>query len=533
MNSSPVTGRTSPMPTELGTTTGPRARAQLAPKEPSPSRATSLSFLWPGLGEAYAGKRLAAFAWAVPAALLVVALVAFVAADPASAALSLFAPNVATFVVALIGIHAVWRVASIANAWRITHHAGPRRADGGLAVAGVLAVTVLLIHLVAGSYVSSVASAGSQIFTAGGTTGSPGGDIDNGLGSAPVPSPTPGLNGQLPGDCNRDGVVDANDILLGDTNGDCVVDANDDPQTDNGTDGTDGSGTGGDPGAGAPPPGDPGPVGVLPQDGPINVLFVGFDSGLNRDHALTDSLIVASYFPERGTVTMISIARDMGRMPLYIGGIYKNRINTFMGYAKGNPALFPQGNIAALLKELGYFLGTNIPFYAITNLDNMPKAIDAVGGVDVTLTAPLADPYLGLYLDPGVVHLTGANLIPFVRSRHGPNNSDWQRERRHQSILEALAKKATSPALLANLPTVLDALSQAVRTNIPASQADTLLTILRHANDASTVHMTLASPQYSQRIPPDEVQGRWMVQPVMSGIRQLSLQVFGSYSRYH
>jgi LCP family protein required for cell wall assembly len=466
----------------------------------------------------------------VPAALLLAALVALVVADPAAAALSLFAPNVATLAVLLIAAHATWRVASIVNAWRITH--GPGGAKRALAVASVLAVTVLVVHLAAGVYVSSVASAGSQIFTAGGNPGT-GNNIDNTLGGAPVASPTPGPNGQLPGDCNGDGTVDDNDILLGDTNGDCVVDANDDPQTDTGDDGSAGNGTGGDPGAGAPPPGDPGPVGVLPTSGPINVLFIGFDSGLNRDHALTDSLIVASYFPERGTVTMISIARDMGRMPLYKGGIYKNRINTFMGYAKGNPALFPEGNIAALMKELGYFLGTNIPFYAITNLDNMPKAIDAVGGVDVTLTAPLADPYLGLYLDPGVVHLTGANLIPFVRSRHGPNNSDWQRERRHQSILEALAKKATSPELLANLPTVLDALSSCVRTNIPASQADTLLTILRHANDASTVHMTLASPQYSTRIPPDEVQGRWMVQPVMSGIRQLSLQVFGSFSRYN
>jgi LCP family protein required for cell wall assembly len=204
-----------------------------------------------------------------------------------------------------------------------------------------------------------------------------------------------------------------------------------------------------------------------------------------------------------------------------------------MGYAKGNPALFPEGDIAALLNELDYLLGTNIPFYAITNFEGFPAAIDAVGGVDVTLTAPLADPYLNFYLDPGLVHLTGANVLPFVRSRHGPNNNDWQRQMRNQSVLEALAKKADSPELLANLPTVLDALSHVVRTNIPSSQAGTLLTILRRANDGATVNVTLTEPQYLQRIPPDEVGGRWMWQPVMAGIRDLSLQLFGSYSRYN
>ena len=502
------------MPTELGTTTGPKARTRPAPKEPSSSRATSLSFVWPGLGEAYAGKRRAAIAWALPAALLVLAVVAFVAADPVGAALSLFAPNVATVVVLLIGVHAAWRVASIANAWRITHGAGPRRADGGLAVASVLAVTVLLVHLVAGVYVSSVASAGSRIFSAGAPAGN-----------------YPVLSG-AEGDCNGDGVVDGNDIVLGDTNGDCVVDGNDDPGTDAGSEG-DGNGGSGDPGGGiVPPPLDPGPLGVLPSSGPINVLFVGFDREIGIDHDMTDTMIVASYFPERDTMTMISIARGLSRMPLYNGGIYPNRIDSLMTYAKGNPALFPEGDIAALLNELDYFLGTDIPFYAITNFEGFPAAIDAVGGVDVTLTAPLADPYLDFYLDPGLVHLTGANVLPFVRSRHGPNNNDWQRQMRNQSVLEALFRKADSPELLANLPTVLDAVSQVVRTNVPSSQAGTLLTILRRANEAATVNITLTEPEYLQRIPPDEVGGRWMWQPVMAGVRDLSLRVFGSYSRY-
>lgn len=241
---------------------------------------------------------------------------------------------------------------------------------------------------------------------------------------------------------------------------------------------------------------------------------------------------MASYFPERDKLTMISIPRDTGRLPLYKGGTYPNRINSFLGYAKGNAALFPEGPIVALMRELGYVLGTRITLYAATNLDGLPQAVDAVGGVDVVLNRPIADPGFNLFLEPGPYHLDGRSVMPYVRSRHGPNNSDYQRARRQQDVLKALATRVQDPAVLVRLPEVMDALARVVRTNVPREGTSTLLTILRRANDATTEHLVLSPPDYANRIPPAEVNGRYMTQLDMSAIRALSLRLFGTYSRY-
>lgn len=522
---SPVTGQlegpalVADAPLEL-----PRADAARAVK------ATTLSFIWPGLGEAYAGRRLPyVLAWAVPPLVLVGILLAWIWLDPASFATRLLAPSFALSIVLLIAAHALWRVGSIFNARRLTRVAGQRTLGWTFLFATVLSVVVLAFHVTAGVYVSSFGAAGGKIFVGGQPAG---GDPIDGLLGGPSASQAPGPSGQLPGDCNGDGTVDGSDILNGDTNGDCVVDGNDDPETDNGSGGTGSSPPPGGPQL-TPPPLDPNAqIGVLPTAGPINVLFVGLDSGMGRDHALTDSLIVASYDPDADKLTMLSIPRDTGRLPLYKGGIYPNRVNSFLGYANGNAALFPEGPTDALLKELSYVLGTNIPFYAATNLDGLPRAVDAVGGIDITLTYQIADPHLKLYMEPGKHHLTGETVLPFVRSRHGPSKGDWLRQRREQDVLKALAAKAQTPGVLLHLPEVVDALSQVVRTNVPRDQTNTLLTILRRANDATTSHVLLTPPKYTRRIPPDEVNGRWMVQLVMTAVRDLSKEIFGTYSRY-
>ncbi len=514
-------------------------RRRVRRRRRSPRVAEFLSFVWPGLGQAYARRPWVAIAFAVPPAVLLLAFLVVAITAPGTFALNLLAPAFALAVITAIGFHGVWRSVSILHAWRITQDGSGRRYQS-LPLAVVLSAVVLIAHAAAGVYVQSFADAGSKIFTGARPAGPD--DIDSILGGNPISSPSalespgasPGYNG-LPGDTNGDGVVDGNDIIPGDTNGDGVVDGNDDPETDPG-DGTDDPG--GTPSAGpgaSPPPFDPGgvPTGSLPEAGPINVLFIGLDSSLDRSHSLSDSLIVASYYPERGTLTMISFPRDTGRFPLYKGGTYPNRINSFLGYAKGNTSLFPEGPVAALMHELGYLLGSPIQFYAATNIDGLPQAVDAVGGVDVVVDRPIADPVSELYLDPGPYHLDGPQALVFARSRHGPNNDDWKRAGRQQDVLVALAQRLKDPTVALNLPDVIHALSAVVRTNVPPDQIPVLLSILQKANDAPTEHVVLSTTNgYATRIPAAEINGRYMIEPDIAAIRELSMRIFGSFSSY-
>src|SRR4029077_14134985 len=75
----------------------------------------------------------------------------------------------------------------------------------------------------------------------------------------------------------------------------------------------------------------------------ITVLFTGIDSGPNRDHALTDTMLVVSLDPKTGKVIMVSFPRDLAFFPLYFGGTYPNKINTMMTVARKNPAKYVDG----------------------------------------------------------------------------------------------------------------------------------------------------------------------------------------------
>lgn len=509
-----------------------RGRRRIRRRALSPALAALLSFIWPGLGQAYAELPRRALFLAVPPALLLLGALALALLDPATVALSLLAPAVALAVIGVVALHGAWRVFAIFDAWSATRPGGRALLDRTLPLVVLLSVLVIGAHVGAGIFVQSFAEAGARIFTGNRPDGPSA--IDDILGGDPSASPPAGS-------------VDPNATLTplpGDTNGDGVVDWNDDGWLEEDPGPGEGPGEGEvpepepiDPGDPPPsfdpeltpppaPPNDPG-SGSLPDEGPINVLFVGLDSGLGRDHSLSDTLIVASYYPGRDKVTMISIPRDMGNMPLYTGGVYPRRINTFLNYARGNPGLFPEGPIAALMKELGYVLGTKIHFYAATNLEGLPRAVDEVGGVTITVTTAIHSEKSNYFLEPGTYHFNGAEALQFARVRYG--SSDFARARRQQQVIRALAARVRDPAVALRLPEVINALSEVVRTNVPRDQASTLLRILDKANDASAENIVLSPSRYARRV----TDIHWyMIEPNIAAIRDLSRRVFGPYSRY-
>ncbi len=529
--------------------------------------ASFLAFLWPGLGHAYAHRAVRALLYAIPAAVLVLGGLAIVAQDPGTFAINLLAPSFALAIIGLLAIHALWRIAAIVDTWRTTRPGGPALTDRTLPLVVLLSLVVLVAHVGAGAVVQSFSDAGARIFTSDKPSGP--GQIDEILGG-PRTSGDPTINIDVNNDgvvdqrddINGDGLINGDDIDAGDINGDGVVNEDDivdggepiegDTNGDGVVDEEDVPDPGASPGPSfdpsltppplgpeptlapsvaptpiAPGPGD-GPPGSVPGEGPINVLFVGLDSGFGRGHSLSDTLIVASYYPSRDKVTMISIPRDTGRLPLYKGGVYRNRVNTFLGYAGRHPELFPEGPVAALMREVGYLLGTTIHYYAATNLEGMPPAVDAVGGVDITVTKAIHSEKSNYHLEPGTYHFNGVEAMQYARVRYG--SSDFARARRQQQVIKALAVRVRDPSVAVRLPEVINALSDLVRTNVPRDQIPTLVRILDRANDASTENIVLSPVAgYARRV---SGIGYYMIELNIAAVRELSIRVFGSYSRY-
>jgi len=271
----------------------------------------------------------------------------------------------------------------------------------------------------------------------------------------------------------------------------------------------------------------------------ITVLFLGADLGRGPEGDLTDTIQIASFDPTTGQIAMISVPRDTAQLPMYDGRTWERKINELSSYAANHPDEFPDG-AQTLELQLEYIVGIPIDYYAVVNFDGFRKLVDAVGGVKVTLDRPIADAGYsrgpdqprGFFMEPGDHHLDGPTALAYVRSRHGPGNSDYQRARRQQQVLLALRQQVNDPLVLANLPSIVEAASQMVRTNAPLEHLPQIVSILQASTRAEAETYVLRPPQFAEVIPRDEVGRVFMTRLKMDAVAELSIRLFGDESRY-
>ncbi|HYM84744.1 MAG TPA: LCP family protein [Candidatus Dormibacteraeota bacterium] len=268
----------------------------------------------------------------------------------------------------------------------------------------------------------------------------------------------------------------------------------------------------------------------------LNVLIVGLDANPERDHALTDAMIVASLDPVRGTASMVSIPRDMIGVPLGDGQTFAPKLNSLMSYANAHPAQFPQGGIRALEGAVGALLGIPIHYYATIDLDWFIGLVDAVGGVDVNVSEPFFDPKydgwdghsyhygVGWGIQAGLHHLNGYDALAYARSRYAVGGSDFKRAARQQQILVALKQKVSANGeLLFQLPRLLKTIGGMVRTDLPPDRLPDLAAVADAIDGTSVVHTVIQAPfvRGTTRAPFGSVQV-----PNLSAIRELAAHLF-------
>jgi polyisoprenyl-teichoic acid--peptidoglycan teichoic acid transferase len=151
---------------------------QKPPRQPRPGVASFLSFLWPGLGQWYAGRPRAAVLQAAPIALALAGFALLTGGDLQRFAILLFDPQVAIAVVVLVLLTGAWRLGSMADAQASAGGPGAFRGSRP-AVFAVLVVVALVGHLVVASFALDFYRAGSRIF------------VDDPFGRL-TPSPAPG-----------------------------------------------------------------------------------------------------------------------------------------------------------------------------------------------------------------------------------------------------------------------------------------------------------------------------------------------------
>ena len=164
----------------------------------------------------------------------------------------------------------------------------------------------------------------------------------------------------------------------------------------------------------------------------VDILLIGLDRRPGLSGCRSDTMILCSYHPGKGTLTMVSFLRDLY---LPIPGHGSNRLN----------AAYSFGGRRLLLQTLEENFSLDIDGCIEADFNQFSHIIDALGGVEVLLRedeANCINRYCpGSALRAGSQQLAGEQALCYSRIRELDPDGDFSRTRRQQIILRAMLNR--------------------------------------------------------------------------------------------
>lgn len=191
----------------------------------------------------------------------------------------------------------------------------------------------------------------------------------------------------------------------------------------------------------------------------LNILLVGQDRRDGESRARSDSMILCSFNKSTKELTMISFMRDMY---VRIPGYSSHKMNS----------AFAWGGFSLLNETLLTNFGIEPDGAFAVDFDGFEDVINAVGGVDITLTSSEAN-YLntncanGIYYTQGLNHLDGESALMYARIRY-IGNADFDRTSRQQNVISAILDSCKNLSL-SELNNLLETVLPMLTTNMDKS----------------------------------------------------------------
>ena len=209
------------------------------------------------------------------------------------------------------------------------------------------------------------------------------------------------------------------------------------------------------------------------ETGYLNVALFGLDSregDLGKGNR-SDTMMIASLNKATGEVKLVSVYRDT--LLELDDGSY-NKANA--AYAFGGP----EGAISMINRSMDM----DISKYVAVNFNALVDVIDALGGLDITLTDAEVV-HMNNYcvetskvtgadytkIEPevaGTYHLNGVQAVSYSRIRY-TEGGDFERTSRQRHVLELIAEKAQS-ASFSTLNKIIDKVFPQVSTNFTITE---------------------------------------------------------------
>ncbi|MBV8280886.1 MAG: LCP family protein, partial [Candidatus Eremiobacteraeota bacterium] len=195
----------------------------------------------------------------------------------------------------------------------------------------------------------------------------------------------------------------------------------------------------------------------------LRVLVMGVDDNWTQ----TDQL----YTTATRSDTMLAVEIDLASHQVGIVSIPRDLWVHIpkSGYGKINEAIAdagPQRAEKTVVDNLDFPPFDN---YVVLKMNATKNLADAIGGLDVNVEKDMdyddSWGHLHIHLKKGMQHLTGDQVVEYVRFRHDPEG-DYGRMRRQRQVIGDLVKRMKDPLIFAKLPSLIGLVQDNVRTDL-------------------------------------------------------------------
>lgn len=207
---------------------------------------------------------------------------------------------------------------------------------------------------------------------------------------------------------------------------------------------------------------------------PFNVLISGSDTrGGFDENGRSDVIMVATINPKTSTILLTSVPRDF-----YVTTACDAADGCMQGALDKitHTGIHGTNTTKRTVEQL---LGIEINYTFKVGFDAVTELVDAVGGVDVTVAPGYAvnnfNSLSGFSVHEGVNHLNGEQALAFARERYAYTEGDRQRTKNQQLVLMGIVDKITSPSIVQNYSSIMDAMSNTFSTTMSSSEISDLI----------------------------------------------------------
>lgn len=182
-----------------------------------------------------------------------------------------------------------------------------------------------------------------------------------------------------------------------------------------------------------------------------------------RSRSDVNILLVAN--PNKGTITLVSIPRDMF-VPLSCKSNAFDKLTHTGIYG-----------INCTVQTIENFLDIDINYYVRMNFTSFVKIIDIIGNIEVYSNYSFTNTTGQYHFNKGVNTLDSQQALAFARERKAFEGGDIQRGLNQQEVIKAVIKKLISPNTIVKINNIVNSVAKSIDTNLDAADVQKLIAL--------------------------------------------------------